>query len=323
MERIDSYRLKDREPTAEDIEICFQFVQGKGYDLVIGLGGGSCLDVAKLVSAALTYPKGMKGILQGDGIDRPGVKVLMIPTTAGTGAEVTPNAILLYEAEGLKKGIVSSYLVPTKAVIDPGLMVSMPKGLTASTGVDALAHSLESYISKKANVLSDLFAKESIRLIFKSLKKAFANGQDMEARTDMAFASLYGGIALSNSGTCGVHALAYPLGGQYRIPHGISNAILLYPVMEVNQPFVEDRLTELAMGIGFSPSTTGLPARFLQELKRLIREIDIPDNLKPWGISARDLDSLALSASKVTRLLANNPKVLTVEEIRSIYEKVI
>jgi alcohol dehydrogenase class IV len=183
---------------------------------------------------------------------------------------VTPNAILLDELEGLKKGIVSPQLVPTKAIIDPELMVSMPEGLTASTGMDALAHSFESYISKKANPLSDLFARESIRLIFKSLKRAFTNGRDLGARSDMALASLYGGIALSHSGTCGF--MLWPIRwGRIQDPHGISNAILLHPVMKFNQPFIENRLSELATLIGLSPTTEGLPSLFLEALQNLTR----------------------------------------------------
>jgi alcohol dehydrogenase class IV len=320
---LDTYKIGDKEPAKKDVIACFSSASKGKYDLIIGLGGGSSMDVAKFVASGLSHPGGVTSILDGEPIVSPAVNNMMIPTTAGTGAEVTQNAIFIDEDSNLKKGIVSTCLFPTKAAIDPELMVTMPAALTASTGMDALAHSLESYISKKANAVSDLFARDSIRLIFKSLKKACDHGHDLGARMDMALASLYGGIALSHSGTCAVHALSYPLGGIYRIPHGISNAILLLPVIEVNQPYIKRRLSELAMCIGFPETEENLDSLFVGELRELIEYLGIPKDFSSWNIPKEDLELISASACKVTRLLKNNPRELHMNDIRSIYEKII
>ena len=320
---IESYLIPDREPTLATLLKAFEQASLKKCDLVIGLGGGSCMDTAKLVALGLGQSEGVEGLLMGKDIEGPGAYNLMIPTTAGTGAEVTPNGVFVDEAEGTKKGIVSDFLIPAVAVVDPALMVSMPPELTAFTGIDALSHSLESFVSRKANPFSDLFAKESLKLVFEHLGQACARGKDMKARTGMALASLYGGIALTHSGTCGAHALAYPLGGRFGMPHGLAVAVLIRPVMNLIQSAIQSRLADLAGYLGFGGPSESLPRLFLEELEKLLSRVGIPRNCQSWGISPHDIEWLTSKASKVRRLLDNSPRELGIEEIKGIYEEVI
>jgi alcohol dehydrogenase len=320
---VESYLLDDREPTPEALLAGFEFARSRRYDLILGVGGGSCIDSAKLIAAALTQGIGVAEILRGADLRQPSKSTIMIPTTSGTGAEITPNAVYVDNADGIKRGVVSEYLVPTVALIDPRFTRSMPRELTAATGLDALAHSLESFVSTRANALSALFSRESISLTFKFLKKACANGDDMEARTQMALASLYGGIALSNSGTCGAHALAYPLGGRYRIPHGVTVAILLLPVMRFFEPEIRDKLNELASYVGLGRTAAGQRDLFLGELETLIAEMGITRKLASWGISEMDLEWLTRAALKVDRLLGNNPKQMTQDDISGLYRQIL
>ena len=173
-------------------------------------------------------------------------ELVMIPTTAGTGSESTPNAIVFRPTLNLKVGIVCDIFMPDKVILDPELLLGLPAGITAATGMDALCHALECYICNKANLLSDMMAIEATRLIFKSLKRCVEDGSDLEARADLLVAAFLGGACIAASGTNGVHALSYPLGGRYRIPHGISNAILLAPVFAFNKDCCIDKLAAIA-----------------------------------------------------------------------------
>jgi alcohol dehydrogenase len=321
--RIEFHLVADREPSFETLQKAFEHASHKKCDLVIGLGGGSCIDTAKLIALGLGQSEGVAGLLKGKNIEGAGAHNIMIPTTAGTGAEVTPNAVFVDESEANKKGIVSEYLIPMAAVVDPTLMVSMPPELTASTGIDALSHSLESFVSRKANAFSDLFAKESVKLAFENLDQACAHGEDVKARSGMALASLYGGFALTHSGTCGAHALAYPLGGRFKVPHGIAVAVLIRPVMDFIRPAIQTRLAELATYLGFSGPLERLPDIFMNELENLLSRIGIPRDGHSWGVLEENIEWLTATASKVRRLLDNSPRELTFDDIRAIYGKIV
>lgn len=251
---------------------------------------------------------------------------MLIPSTSGTGAEVTPNAIVTLPEEELKVGIVSPLLLPKLVILDPIITLGLPKSITAATGMDAFTHSLESFISTKANPISDMFALESIRLISASIVEAYENGSSIQARENMLLGSTYGGMALTAAGTAAVHALAYPLGGKYRIPHGVANSMLLPHVMEFNMDAITKRLSLAAetMGIAASDLTAEQAAEaVVQKIREWTKRLNIPQDLKAFGVTASDVDDLADSASKVTRLLHNNPKPLSLENIKDIYRKLI
>jgi len=314
------------EPTAQNIEDVFRGIREKRYDILIGIGGGSVLDGTKILSVLQTNSKKVEELLGTDLVEKPGIPIVLIPSTSGTGAEVTPNAIVTLPEEELKVGIVSPLLLPKLVILDPVITLGLPKPITAATGMDAFTHSLESFISTKANPISDMFALESIRLISASIVEAYENGSSIQARENTLLGSTYGGMALTAAGTAAVHALAYPLGGKYRIPHGVANSMLLPHVMEFNMDAITERLSLAAeaMGIAASDLTAEQAAEaVVQKIREWTKRLNIPQDLKAFGVTASDVDDLADSASKVTRLLHNNPKPLSLENIKDIYRKLI
>ncbi|MBE2214965.1 MAG: iron-containing alcohol dehydrogenase [Opitutaceae bacterium] len=290
-------------------------------DAVIGFGGGSVLDIAKLLAAY--HRTGWKvrehfgiGLLPGRSL-----KLFCLPTTAGTGSEVSPNAILLDEAEQLKKGVVSPWLLADGAFVDPALTLTVPPGLTAATGIDALTHCIEAYANKFAHPIVDLYALEGVRLIGAHIARAVADGRDLEARSAVALGSLYGGLCLGPVNTAAVHALAYPLGGEFHIPHGLSNALLLPHVLRFNLPAAPERYAAIAraLGVPAGGSDAATAARGIDRLAQLCAKCGLPAGLRAAGIPADALPRLAVAAMKVTRLLKNNPRDLTAADAEAIY----
>ncbi|MCT2345795.1 iron-containing alcohol dehydrogenase [Niallia taxi] len=314
------------EPTVENIEDVFQQTSNTQYDVLIGIGGGSVLDTTKILSVLMTNDKQVRELLGTDMVEKAGVPTVLIPTTSGTGAEVTPNAIVTIPEEELKIGIVSNHLLPALVVLDPLLTVGLPKPITAATGMDAFTHSLESFISNKANPLSDMFALESIRLIASSIVEAYENGSSVEAREKMLVGSMYGGMALTSAGTAAVHALAYPLGGKFKIPHGVANSMLLPHVMEFNLDACTERLALVAEPMGLAVS--GLSAeekarKVIEKISEWTATLEIPQDLQAYGVVEEDIPSLAVSAAQVTRLLNNNPKKVSTDEMEAIYRRLL
>ncbi|SFE20815.1 Alcohol dehydrogenase, class IV [Paenibacillus algorifonticola] len=314
------------EPTVQNIEETFAAYSGNRYEIIIGLGGGSVLDAAKILSVLMTNEQKIADMLGTNAVAKPGVATVLIPTTSGTGSEVTPNAIVTFPDQELKIGIVSPYLLPKLVILDPVLTLGLPKPITAATGMDAFTHALESFISNKANYFSDMFALESIRLISASIVEAYENGSSIEAREKMLLGSTYGGMALTAAGTAAVHALAYPLGGKYGIPHGVANSMLLPSVMEFNMDHCVDRLNLVAGPMAIE--TAGLtPEEVAQRVIAKIREwtekLNIPQDLTAYGVQEENVEALAQSASQVTRLLNNNPKVLSLDDMKMIYRNLI
>lgn len=314
------------EPTVENVKDVLEKTSSKKYDVLIGIGGGSVLDTTKIIAVLMTNNTSIEQLLAGDQIEKAGVPTILIPTTSGTGSEVTPNAIVTVPEQELKIGIVSKYMLPKIVFIDPMLTVGLPKPITASTGMDAFIHSLESFISNKANLISDMFALESIRLISSSIEEAYKNGSSVEAREKMILGSLYGGMALTSAGTAAVHALAYPLGGKYKIPHGVANSMLLPHVMKFNMDAITDRLSQVAVAMGIK--TEGLTdeqaaEKVVERIVELTNVLEIPQNLKEYGVKEENLEELAKSALEVKRLLNNNPKELNLEDIKAIYRQLL
>ena len=316
------------EPSTEHVNQVFQAAKKLDCQAIIGIGGGSSMDVAKITAILLTNPHSLKELLGGVKIEKRGVPTLMIPTTAGTGAEATQNAIFLVPEEESKVGIVSSKMVPDWAILDPMLTLGLPPAITAATGMDALCHAIECYISKKANPLSDTYALRAISLISRSIRTAYRDGKNVEARHDMLLAAFFGGMCIASSSTTAVHALAYPLGGKYHIPHGLSNAVLLPLVMEFNLDATEEKFCDIAGAMGIDAK--GLPAgeaakKLIDELYSLVADLQIKEslNLKERGITIDDIDVMVEGAAKVTRLLNNNPKPMSREDMREIYLKLL
>ncbi len=312
------------EPTIENVETVFrEQIVPFAPDAILSIGGGSVLDAAKLFAVRLTNDQPLREWLGIDLIKRPGIPLILVPTTAGTGSEVTPNAIVTLPDEALKVGIVSRHLLPQLVVLDAELTFDLPKPITAATGIDAFVHALESYISTKANPVSDMFAMESMRLIGANIVEAYQDGRSIKAREAMMLGSMYGGLALTAAGTAAVHALAYPLGGMFGITHGVANAMLLPHVMAFNKDAIVGRLATVAraLDIGRHDDDDATAAEALIErLAEWTEVVQIPQDLRQFGVSESHLDVLTEAASKVKRLLGNNPKPLSHADIKAIYQ---
>ncbi|CAJ0791077.1 Long-chain-alcohol dehydrogenase 1 [Ralstonia psammae] len=315
------------EPTIENVETVFrEQIAPFAPDAILSIGGGSVLDAAKLFAVRLTNEQPLRDWLGIDLIKRPGIPLVLVPTTAGTGSEVTPNAIVTLPDEELKVGIVSRHLLPQLVILDAELTFDLPKPITAATGIDAFVHSLESYISTKANPVSDMFAMESMRLIGANIVEAYRNGRSVKAREAMMLGSMYGGLALTAAGTAAVHALAYPLGGMFGITHGVANAMLLPHVMAFNKDAIVARLANVARALDISRHDDGdetAADALIERLTEWTDVVQIPQDLRQFGVSESHLDALAEAASKVKRLLGNNPKPLSHADIKAIYLRLL
>ncbi|CAK7005277.1 MAG: Long-chain-alcohol dehydrogenase 1 [Desulfovibrio sp.] len=318
------------EPTEQQVAEVVAAVDRPGLDVILAVGGGSVMDMAKFVSVMVQGGPSMEDLFAGRLPAAKTAKLVMVPTTAGTGSEATPNSIVLRPALNLKVGVVCDHFMADEVVLDPELLCGLPPHITAATGMDALCHAIECFVSKKANPVSDMYALESMRLTFKSLKAAYANGKDIDARGDTLLAAFYGGVCIASSGTNAVHALSYPLGGRYRIPHGVSNAILLAPVFATNVDGCADKLALVAdlaaasENVSLSGKSEREKAVYLVEfLKKLSRDLNIPASLEELGIPADDLELLVDAAFEVKRLLDNNPRPLTKEDIKAIYTGIL
>ncbi len=310
------------EPTFNDFDDLMKKATPFCPDAVIGIGGGSVLDIAKLVAAQIDNEQTLAdyvgiGLLKGRK-----KKLICVPTTAGTGSEVSPNAILVDNADGQKKGIISPYLVPDVVYADPLLTLKVPSAVTAATGLDALTHCLEAYTNKFANLFMDMYAYEGIRLIAANIVKAVTNGGAEEARTLVAMGSLLGGFCLGPVNTAGVHALSYPLGSMFHLSHGLSNALLLPYLMEYNITAAPERYAQVAVALGCERAGSDLEtaAKGVEKVREIIKACGIPATLKEVGVPREAIPQMAVDALKIQRLLKNNPRLIEEKDAISIYE---
>jgi alcohol dehydrogenase len=311
------------EPSISTFEATLAAARLAKPQAVLGLGGGSAMDVAKLVAALYDGPaaQNVRDVL-GIGLLRSrALPLICLPTTAGTGSEVSPNAILLDETEGLKKGVVSPHLMPDAAYVDPLLTLTAPPGVTAATGLDAMTHCIETFANKFAHPMVDLYSLQGIRLISGSLLRAVKRGDDREARANMAMGSLYGGLGLAPVNTAAVHALAYPLGSEFHVAHGVSNAVLLAPVLRFNLPAAPERYAEMALALGVQAGSTTLETaqRGVERVEELCRECGIPAGLAALSVPEDAIPRMAQAAVKITRLMKNNLREVTVADAEAIY----
>lgn len=312
------------DPPFELVDEAVAQLRQAGSQAVLGIGGGSSLDIAKVVSVMGTNNNPVTSMFGVDQVDKPGLPLILVPTTAGTGSEVTPIVILSDPYEKLKKGIVSPYLYPSCALLDPELTVGLPAAVTAATGMDALIHAIEAYTSKNATFISDILAKEAIRLLYTNIRKAVADGSNIEARDFMLRGSLLAGMAFANAGVTAVHAFAYPIGAEFHIPHGVANTIMLVPVMRFNMIGNLERFA--AIGDMFGLPTEGMSLReaaqsTIDAMDELSDDLRVPRNLRDFGIKETDIPNLAAGVMKVTRLLANNPRKLELSDANTIYRE--
>jgi alcohol dehydrogenase len=292
-------------------------------DCVVGVGGGSALDIAKAISILLTNGGKAEDYLGLGNIKKQGVPKIMIPTTAGTGAEVTFTAVFINEKTNSKGGMNGDPLYPDAAILDPALTLSLPPHVTAATGIDAFTHALEAFVSTQAHALSDMYALEAIGLISNNLGVAYANGGNLEARSAMLMGSLLGGKALATAGVGLVHAMAYPLGGMFNTAHGLANAVLLPYVVEYNIIGSPEKFAMIAQVMGYEAE--GLPLReaaqlAVEAIHQLNADVGIPSSLTALNIPSDKIPEMAKIALTVTRPVENNPRKPTEEDVIAVYE---
>ncbi|MFP3850963.1 iron-containing alcohol dehydrogenase [Pseudomonas sp. W5-01] len=310
------------EPEISIVEDCTRAYREGGHDGLIGVGGGSAIDIAKGVAAFASHEGPLAELFGVDLVKRKGPPLIAIPTTAGTGSEVTNVAIFSDKQAQLKKGIVSDYLLPDVALVSPLMTLTCPRSVTAASGVDALVHAIEAYLSVNASPITDAIALGAIKLIVKALPKAYANPSSLQAREDMATASLMAGMAFGNAGVGAVHALAYPLGGRFNIAHGVSNALLLPYVMEWNKLACVERMRDIADAMGVRVahlSDRDAADLAVKAMADLCAAVEIPSGLRSFNVPEDAIPAMAEEASRIERLMRNNPRKLTAADIEKIY----
>jgi len=312
------------EPATTVVEEVAEIARKGNFDVIIGLGGGSILDVAKMASALLTNPGKTRDYFGKEKVPKRGKPTIIVPTTAGTGAEVTKHAIFLDRESNVKKAVASSNLLPDVAIVDPMLTVSCPPPVTASAGIDAFLHAAEPFLSKMANPITDALSLEAISITSRWLGPAFADGQDLDARYYMSLGSLMSGIVLNNSGTSLVHAMAYPVGGEFHAPHGVTLSALVVACFDYIRVSRQEKMVRLGRAMG--EPVDGLPpreasARALDAIRHLIQSVGLPASLRDLKITDKGkIPRWAVEAHKEQRLLSRSPRILSVEDIERIYE---
>ncbi len=309
------------EPPIDTLSGLLQTVKLFNPDAVVGVGGGSTMDLAKLLAVLCSGEQQIHEVI---GINKLGsrkTRLILAATTSGTGSEVTPIAVLTDTREKLKKGVVSPHLVADVTIVDPELTLALPAPVTAATGMDAMTHCIEAYTNRFAHPVIDNIALQGIRLISENLETAVLAGDNLEARTAMALGSLYGGLCLGPVNTAAVHALAYPLGGEFNVPHGVANSVLLPFVMDFNLPACTEKYAQVArtMGVTIQGSPDSVAKEGIRNIKQLSQRCGIPSGLRQLNIHAGAIPSMAKSAMLVTRLLDNNPRKLELSDAQAIF----
>lgn len=314
-------------PTVTNVKNGIEAFKASGADLLIAIGGGSAIDTAKAIGIVVNNPE-FADIVSLEGVaptKNKSIPMIALPTTAGTAAETTINYVIIDEEKQKKMVCVDPNDIPAVAIIDAELMYSLPKGLTAATGMDALTHAIEGYITKGAWSMSDMFEIEAIRMISRHLPNAVENPTDAEARNGMAIAQYIAGMAFSNVGLGLVHGMAHPMGSLFDVPHGVANALLLPTIMEFNMPACLNKYPDIARAMGVN--TDGMSAEdaskaAVDAVRALSIAVGIPQHLSDLGITDKDIPALAEQAIADV-CTPGNPREVTIDDIKALYTKVL
>jgi len=321
---VGTYSDVTPEPPVTSLNACAAKVRESGYGVLVGLGGGSAMDVTKGVSVLSANPGVISDYFGIEQVPVKGLPIIALPTTSGTGAEVTANAVFVEEVKKVKMTVQSRYIIPDVAIVDPELTVSCPSGLTAATGLDALAHAIESYTAQKATPITEMYALEAIRQISRTLRQATYDGKNLAARTGMSLGSLLAGVTLANAGINAVHAMAHSLGGRFGVSHGVSNGLLLPYVMQYNMLANLEKFAAVAEAMG--ENVAGLPLReaaliAVESVMNLSVDVNIPLKISQIipGFTREQVLELIPGVMSNVRSMSNNPRTLTAQEVEAIY----
>ncbi|RLE50675.1 MAG: hypothetical protein DRJ31_00575 [Candidatus Methanomethylicota archaeon] len=310
------------EPTIEIAREVAEIAR-QGFEIVLGIGGGSAMDMAKVASAAITNPEPVEKFIGAQQVKNRGAPLIQIPTLSGTGSEVSPVSVLI--RDGVKEAIWSYNIFPYVSLIDPALATTAPPNATASSGIDALCHAIESIMSTESNQVTEALCLEAIRLISTYLERAYANGDDIEARYGIALASMLAALSFTNTMLCLGHGIAYTFSVDYNVPHGVSCGIAEPYVMEYNMPAVLDKLVSMADAFGvdiFGLSMRDAAYEAIAAFRSLADSLEIPSCLKDLGVEKEKLESMVDSLfTKQSRFIARNPRKPSREEMLSLYER--
>ncbi|MCR9213772.1 MAG: iron-containing alcohol dehydrogenase [Proteobacteria bacterium] len=322
------YDQIEADPKATTILDAVDAARSKSVTCVIGFGGGSSMDAAKLASLLLASDQELEDIYGVNQATGPRLPLILVPTTAGTGSEVTAVSIVT-TGESEKKGVVSPCLLPDIALLDAELTLGLPPHITAATGIDAMVHAIEAFTSRNANnnPISRNLAKQALKLLGVNIRDAVFQGENLTARSNMLLGAMLAGQAFANSPVAGVHALAYPIGSLFHVPHGLSNSLVLCQVMQFNAPGCGDEYAELAPcvfpDINLSRSNQAVCSEFIERLSALSADLGLETCLKGVGIVQDDIEQLATDAMKQSRLLINNPRKINLGDAQAIYRKAL
>jgi alcohol dehydrogenase len=312
------------DPPMEDARKSVSFAREFKPDLIVGIGGGSSLDIAKLTSAMLVNPDPIDRYAGMELIEKPGPPLILIPTTAGTGSEVTSICVLSDTANRIKKGIVSRHLFARTVLLDPELTVGLPPKITAMTGMDALVHAIESFTGRRATPFTDALNIAAIQMIGENLRSAYRNGEDREARKNMLYASCMAGMAFSNTQNALDHALALAIGGRYHLPHGLLTAFICPWVMEFNLQAARDKYARIASALGEAaagaPQDEDAPMMSVRAVRSLLEDLGISTRLGTYGVQREAFSALAKATVGAARLISNNPREVTEEDVVKLLE---
>lgn len=311
------------EPRVEVADRAAEFARQGKFDVLIGVGGGSALDTTKAAAVLMNNPGSVKQYL-GAEIPNPPKPMILMPTTSGTGSEVSNAAVFAIPEEEFKYVLYSPLLYPDLAIVDPKLTMTMPPKVTAQSGMDALCHAVEAYVSLQASPVTDVLALKAIELIAKSLRKAYANGDNLEARRDMAYASLIAGLAFGNAGTVLAHAAGHAFSYRYHVPHGIAVAVMLPYVLEFNIISNLEKHVEIACRLGENVSGLSMRDAALRAalaVKKLLIDLDLPTNLKDLGFKKDEVELVAKDVFKSKAHVARNPRKVTMDGVIKLYER--
>lgn len=318
---VDVWDKVEPEPTLPVANALTEYARKKEYDLVVGVGGGSSLDMSKVAALMRTNPGKLSDYIAAPLTVKKGIPLIAIPTTSGTGSEAT--ATLVVTKDNMKTGVTSQAAMPDIAIVDPSLTLSLPQKVTANTGMDALSHAIEAYMSQRNNSYSDAVALQSMELVADNLRLAYSQGGNVEARYNMAMASYLGGLAIANSSTCAGHAVAYGFAVMKSLPHGFTCAMALPYVMEYNSLAIPGRLARVAEALGedtYGHTDRDAALLAVEAVAKLNSDIGIPLSLEELGAKREEAQAMADETMRIGRLLTVNPRSMTREEAVRLFE---